>query len=275
MTAMRLPSVRPHRRSFLLRTLRLLTFAWALILFSSPAMADYYTSAVNVMAEVDRDSIAVPGCGGAAAGTSFAATSVFCNLDSAFFSANASGQTGLGPYGIGVSMRADASGVTFTSPSYTAESSVSVSWSEDFVIEGARGDGFITFDLTRGGSGAAALDIGGSDISADLFGVSIPEVCECFELTEPVTFDTQYVFSMSGFLRCSAFDQIGCGSLSLDLSNIEFTDASKNVLRGVTLEPVGLETTPETSSWLLLATCAAPVIVWRRSRSKRSNQKAG
>ena len=71
-------------------------------------------------------------------------------------------------------------------------------------------------------------------------------------------------------MTCSAFDFVGCGSLSLDVSDLEFMDSSGNVLSGVSLEPVpGVSSVPEVSSWLLLATSAAPVIFWRRSRSKR------
>lgn len=240
-----------------MRTLQLLTYASALVLFSSPAMADI----VNVMSEVDQGGVAVPGCGGATAGTSFAATSFSCNLDGFSYSGYASGQTGLGPYGIGVSMEAGSSGVKFTTPFYTSESSVSLSWSQDFVIEGAQGNGFVEFDLARGGDGFNLEE--GAGLSVDLFGFSLPDGAESSGPV-PVTFGTQYTISMSGFLKCSAFDAFGCGSLFVDISDIEFMDASGNVLSGVSLEPV-----PEICSWLLLATCAAPVIFWRRSGSKR------
>ena len=179
-----------------MRALQLLTYGSALVLCSSLAMADNM-SMVSVMSAAEQFvGVAVPGCGSATAGTSFAATSFSCNLAGVSYSGSATGQTGLGPYGIGVSMSAGAEGNTaqVTDPSYVTHSNVSLSWSQDFVIEGAQGNGFVTFDLAWVGLNEA-VDVGGANISADLFGFSFSADCLCFELTKPInTWHGPYFF---------------------------------------------------------------------------------
>jgi hypothetical protein len=243
----------------------------AVISLCSPAIADNM-SVVSVMSEVDQSSVAVPGCGGQTTGESFASTSFSCNLDGLNYLGNASGQTGLGPYGIGASMSADsdfnADRLTLDPDPYVTNSNVSLSWSQDYVIEGAQGSGFVTFDVV----GNTSFGTGeGVNVSIDLFG--FPFLSGGGSGTGgsgplPVTFGAQYTISISGNLRCRGdaleIGDDGCGSVSFDVSDIAFFDASGDVLAGVTLEPV-----PEIGSWLLLATCAIPVVLWRRARSLR------
>jgi hypothetical protein len=95
-------------------------------------------SLITVTSEVLQGPHPVPGCGGTITGTSSASISFSCMLpDSQFpvtYSGSASAQVGLWPFGVGIS--------------FNAISRPLVSWSQEFAIEGAQGNGFVIPTVT-------------------------------------------------------------------------------------------------------------------------------
>ena len=67
------------------------------------------------------------------------------------FAGHASAQTDLGPYGIGATFDVFASGTDDDAPQggVLTETKLSVTWSQDFVIEGAQGSGFVDGTMVR------------------------------------------------------------------------------------------------------------------------------
>jgi hypothetical protein len=213
------------------------------LLVTAPLLADVVTTtdAANVF-------VAVPGCSDTESGATSASSSFSCDVGGFQFSGYAEGQTGLGPYGIGASMQTKASGDTsfITHPGYRAHSDVSVSWSQQFSIEGATGNGFVS------GISVSGFPLGGVDpglrMGLTLFDLSYdPAVFTPI----PVTFGVPYDFAVSGTDNCNGFDYLGCETIAWYVSALTFSDAAGNPLPDACLA-TGV---PEASSWILLATC--------------------
>jgi hypothetical protein len=236
-----------------MRTIQLLTLA----LLVTAANADNISS-VSVTAGVFKDPFipnppTVPGCGGTKQGVFSASISFSCEM---LYSGSAAAETEVGPFGIGGGFGLSAFG---SSPELEAASSASFSWSQDVVIRGAQGSGFATGTI----SGLSTLgDDFWAAFSLTLFDQPILAVSNTF--TIPVTFGVPYTLTMSGRSEvCTARDpSFGCGgSPEIFVDSLSFLDANGNPLPNAMLVDV-----PESSSWLLLATCALPIIIWRLMR---------
>src|ERR1035437_7098247 len=90
-----------------------------------------------------------------------AAASFSCDVNGTSFGGEASAELGLGPYGIGASTTTSAFG--YHSLFDFAFSRVDFSWSEELVIMGVQGTGYVTPQLGGGGFGFCnAPPLGGS-----------------------------------------------------------------------------------------------------------------
>jgi len=241
-----------------MRTLPLLTLA----LLATAANADNISS-VSVTAGVFKDPFIpnpqpVPGCGGTKQGVFSASISFSCEM---LYSGSAAAETEVGPFGIGGSFGLSAFG---SSPELEAASSASFSWSQDVVIRGAQASGFAIG--TMSGLRSLAEDFW-ADVSLTLFNNDFV-IEEALQnngtFTIPVTFGVPYTLTMSGRSEvCTARDPIfGCGDHpEISVGSLSFLDANGNPLPDAQLVNV-----PESSSWLLLATCAIPTMIWRLMR---------
>ena len=237
-------------------------------LLATAARADY----VSVSAGVLGLSPSRPGCGGDAEGTIFASTHFACDFIATDFlgsqevqvhesySASATAETGLGPYGIGGSIALQADGNNYPySPGREAFSRASFSATRDVIVRGAQGNGYVIASLGGGFNltGHPFDTLGMTLFNQDVFFPS--------PFIVPITYNVPYIISLSastGF--CNGFDYEDCLSVGVFLSDLEFyvytDDGGQQLVPGAYLETV-----PEISSWLLLATCAIPTVVsWLR-----------
>lgn len=258
-------------------------FPFCLAALCAPLLADNF-STITVSSIVQDSSFfpSVPGCGGTVSGSTSAAIGFSCDAEfTSFggrteadpFSGEANAETDLGPYGIGASFGVQAEGcANFADDAEfgsnpCSHSIVSLTWSQDFTIEGAQGNGFV--DVTLSGSfGSSAFGFNG--LNFDLWNVGIPSpLFSQFQI--PVTFGVPYTLTISGRAFCSAFDELDCQGLGAEVSDLEFTDALGNPLTGVTLVPV-----PDPSATVLIATVALIVVILRLAgrRPQRLRRRA-
>lgn len=246
-----------------MRTLYLLTLA----LLATVASADTFSS-VSVSAYVTEDLLnnpgqRVPGCGGDAQSSSPGFFSFACDIIETdvtgsqvheSYSGSAEAETGVGPYGIGASVTLRARGNNYPNqPLRAAASSASFSWSQDVIVRGAQGSGaaLVTLNPFLGADvfGTFGLELFNEEVSGRGDFIIIP-----------ITFGAPYTNTMSGTAGlCDGFFFESCGTDEKFVSNLSFTDAN-----GLPLPDASLEVIPEISSWLLLATCAVPIAVWRK-----------
>jgi hypothetical protein len=181
-----------------------------------------------------------------------------CNVEGVQFSSQAVGQTGLGPYGIGVSVSVHPNGIDW----YTLEAAfanVSFTWRQDFTIEGANGDGFMNVGFYD--------DFGDFPdmIGFSFFGQDVPIVTGGWTFPVPVTFGAPGIIMFQGQGHCNSMDFEGCGSMESYVSDLTFTDSDGNPLAGAHLVAV-----PEISSVALLGTLVLPVLIGvRKFRTQR------
>jgi hypothetical protein len=253
----------------------MLRFALTLCILVSPALADN-VSTVSVSAIVWGGPFhsPVPECGGTLTGTTLAAVSYACDFTSTSyfgvqttdqFSGAASGATGLGPYGIGASFTDSGSGCPFFADdiqygNICALEFVNITWSQDFVVEGAQGSGFV--DVAISGFDHSG---DGNRLTFNLFNTDIPLFFGADGADGiPVTFGEVYTFTVTATAVCSAFDNQYCGVADASVSDLVFRDAAGNVLPDAVLVPV-----PEIHSLFLLATLALTCVIRRRMAMPR------
>jgi hypothetical protein len=246
-----------------------------LALLATAAKADTF-SYVSVTADVLEGFHFNPptrlGCGGDAQGTTSASISFACDFMATdhlgsqeiqvheYYSGSAEAETGVGPYGIGESLSLSVYGINYPyEPFRMAFALASFSWSQDVIVRGAQGSGYVI--ATFSGSGLRLMD----SFDMTLFNAGFWDDPYYLRFPIPITFGVPYTLSMSGSTEfCDAISE-GCPSgQSLFVSDLSF-------YAGITDdEPMGhlvpgayLEVVPEISSWLLLATCAIPTVVSR------------
>src|ERR1700682_1073029 len=112
------------------------------VLMALPAAATL--DQVFAVSAVNGGSIAH--CYATATGTTSAAVSFGCDIYGTSFSGKAGAELGLGAYGIGVSTTIQAVGFADNPDSsiYAVEPRVELSWSQEFIITGAEGKGYVT-----------------------------------------------------------------------------------------------------------------------------------
>jgi len=176
--------------------------------------------------------------------------------------ASAIAETEIGPYGIGGGFGLHAFG---SSPELEAASLASFSWSQDVVIRGAQGSGFVIGTIS-GLPSLVAEDFWAA-FSLTLFDQPIIFASRTF--TIPVTFGVTYTLKMSGSSEvCTATDpSFGCGDHpEIFVDSLSFFDAKGNPLPDAHLVNV-----PENSSWLLLSNCALLIVLSRLRSTVRRN----
>lgn len=236
--------------------------ASAFVLATSPAAADSVTSAYAGVGSI---------CGGSAIGTSFASVSFNCVFTDIkyggypYFYGSALAETGVGPYGIGGIVTVNINGNFGVSEYWGLISSsgqARLDWSQDFIIEGAQGNGFVQPEVLGGGTcGYYTVS------SLSIWGESVPEWCTSIYQPGwlspiPVTFGVPYTLSMHGFAGAEALDAILGGTIDFYVADLRFTDASGNPLSGLTVEAV-----PEPSSLVLTCTgllIISTLLLWKR-----------
>lgn len=231
----------------------------SLLLLSLPgtgAFADisYTFGNVTVSGGAVLDSFGfppLPGCGGESEGMFSASINTSC--DGGLLTAGAEGQTLVGPYGIGEIFNQGANGGNATG---IAVSMASFSWSQGVIIKGATGSGYAL--VTVEGLQFLPNDIWYSfDLNLfneDLYGNDLFEI--------PVTFGVPYTLTMDGrSATCYGDIHEACGTSEIFVSSLSFEDSNGNPLPGAMLVDL-----PEASSWLLLATCGVPAVIWRLRR---------
>jgi len=194
------------------------------------------------------------GCGGDAQGTTSVSISFACDYMATYYSGYAEAETGVGPYGIGASMVLRANGNNDPyEPPRAAFAHASFSWSQDVIVRGAQGSGYAI--ATISGSRFQSLLGNLTLFNADYY---------TNPLITPITFGVPYTLSMSGStLLCDGFDSEWCGQPDIFVSDLSF------YADGYLVPGAYLETVPEISSWLLLATCAIPAVGSRLRRAMR------
>jgi hypothetical protein len=233
-------------------------------LLATAAMADNYVSVTaDVLEGYQFDPSTRLGCGGDAQGTTSASISFACDLMATYYSGYAAAETGVGPYGIGERMHTGAYGVNIYEPFRTAFAFASFSWSQDVIVRGAQGSGYVTAIFS--GSGLHGM----GPFGMTLFNAGFSYAYPFFQFPIPITFNVPYTLAMSGSSRfCDGDYSEWCASdQSFFVSDLSF-------YAGITDdEPMGhlvpgayLEVVPEISSWLLLATCAIPTVISRLRR---------
>src|SRR5579862_2909046 len=241
----------------------------ALALLATSASADTISN-VSVSAFVEQDPLGqgsrVPGCGGDATGTTSASITFACDFIATetqvheLYSGFSEAETGVGPYGIGASVDLQAGGNNSESePTRVAVASASFSWSQDDIVRGAQGNGaaIVTLHELQGNIFDA--------ISLELFNKEITGRGDFIII--PITFGVLYTNTMSGTtgLCLALFIREQCGVDDIFVSGLSFTDADGNPLPDAVLVNV-----LELSSWLLLATCAVSIAVWRRHGGRQA-----
>jgi hypothetical protein len=202
----------------------------------------------------------VLGCSVDAQGTTSAGGSFGCDFTNVRYRGGGGAETGIGPFGIGVSVGLNADGSNFPSqPFLAAGARASFSWSQDAVIRGAEGDGTALVTITL--SSASESIFGPVDLELFNHG-PIPVFFEqTFSI--PVTFGVLYTNTLDGSTAFCIFQSEHCGIADMFVSSLSFLDANGNPLPNAMLVDV-----PESSSWLLLATCGIPIMIWRLMRQR-------
>jgi len=240
------------------------------VLMALPAAATL--DQVFAVSAVNGGSIA--NCNAMATGTTSAAVSFGCGIDGNSFSGKAGAELGLGAYGIGVSTTIQAAGFAGNPDSsiYAVESRVDFSWSQEFIITGAEGKGYVTPQLA--GSFCAPTISGSTTLT--FFGALCRPAGEWSlpgggaGLAIPVTFDVPFTITLSGSLACSTINGLSnCGvygrNMTAYVSDLIFSDARGNLLTGATLAAV----VPEVPSFILLLTVVSVLFIPRARHMKR------
>ncbi len=231
----------------------------SLLLLSLPgtaALADisYTFGNVTVTGGAVLDSFGfppLPGCGGESEGMFSASINTSC--DGGLLTAGAEGQTSVGPYGIGGIFNQGANGAR---PYAIAVSMLSFSWSQGVIIKGGTGSGYalVTVDGLNNVNEAGFW----AELDMTLFNEQL--VGSEFTGMIPVTFGMPYTLTMDGSsVTCFGDIHEACGTSEFFVSALSFEDSNGNPLPGAMLVDL-----PEASSWLLLATCGVPALIWRR-----------
>jgi hypothetical protein len=232
---------------------------FALALLATAAWADTLSS-VNVSAFVTDDPVGfttrIPGCGGDAHGLFSASITFTCQVDNQDYSGLADAATGIGPYGIGVSVDLRASGFNYP---ITSVASLSFAWSDDVIIRGAQGNGTAIIQF-------AGQDFGHpwTRFDTNLFGEEI-SFSGPGPILVPVTFGTAYKLTMTGSAGgCTGFSfEEDCVSPEVFVTGLSFENAD-----GIPLPDAHLAQVPEISSFRLLCTCAVATLIAQLKRGK-------
>jgi hypothetical protein len=232
-------------------------FLLGLFAFSGAALADQIVSSIGY-----NFFSPVPGCGGSASGSTSASVSFNCTGGDLVLQGSAAAQVGLGPFGIGANwdLTATAGGLG-ANLSTRVESTASLNWSQQFVLDGATGSGFLEPAFATVGAEGCLLggcnqtiSINGTGFSlSDVDSNSLPAVPSAYSQI-PVTYGEPFSVTITGTPDCDSNDQTGgCGYTSFDLSDLAFFDSNGNSLAGVTLVPVPQPTSVTLMSTMLLA----------------------
>ena len=141
-------------------------------LLAAAARADtfsYVSVTADVLEGLQFDPPTRLGCGGDAQGTTSASISFACDFIATdhlgsqeiqvheYYRGSAEAETGVGPYGIGESMSLSVYGINYPyEPFRMAFALASFSWSQDVIVRGARGSGYVIATLS--GSGIRLMD---------------------------------------------------------------------------------------------------------------------
>jgi hypothetical protein len=242
----------------------MLKFITVLMLLALPATADNFSfvSASSYIISQTGDPVP-PECRDAAAGTLSASAAFACTyMGIPSYSGRASGQLETGPYGIGVTIDLQA-----YQPAYQPDvfSRVDFQWSQDFVIEGAEGSGFVIATTTGIYSGMEYNLQSRTVIYSNLWGHDGYPFFDRIPI--PVTFGIPYTLSMSGSKLFNPLDSLYYATTTVYVSDLALTDAAGNPLTGLSLVAV-----PEVSSWVLLATCAIAIAILRWGELHRTRK---
>jgi hypothetical protein len=154
-------------RAYCLHRSLLLGAVLSILVYCGNARADIFVSTGVSVA---------PACGGSAEGATSASVSLACtDSEGDLVSGNSTAQVGIGPYGIGASWDLEAQGLYFTQDPlifYFVGSRATLSWSQEFVLEGATGSGFVepAFAYSLGIAGCA---IGGCTLLMTIDGTIV------------------------------------------------------------------------------------------------------
>jgi hypothetical protein len=138
---------------------------------------------------------------------------------------------------------------------YTSMAFARIEWSQEYVLEGGSGTGFIQPQFfihppCCGGDPVGSLDIV----------VAGTEYTYCFPSCSPppaaiaVQFGVPFTISVSAFGGCDFEDDVGCGGAEMYLSALNLTDAKGNVLAPIVLSGTDFLPVPEPAGVALLGT---------------------
>jgi hypothetical protein len=160
-----------------------------------------------------------------------------------------------------LALRADGNNDPY-SPDRGAFSRASFSATRDVIVRGAQGNGYVIASI----GSHTGFNLSGHPF--DTLGLTLFDQDVSFlDPIVPITYNVPYILSLSastGF--CNGWDHEDCLSVDVFLSDLEFhvytDDGGQQLVPGAYLETV-----PEISSWLLLATCAIPTVGSRLRRA--------
>lgn len=229
---------------------------WIATLFSVAAFVCFPKSAHGdiSVATVVLPGTGDPACGDSATGSTSASANFSCTFNGQSFSGSSEAQVGIGSFGIGASW--DLSAFGSDANGHDSAADATISWSQEFMLEGATGTGI--FEPGFNYSLASACILGGCNLDITLAGQQLLVGFHNNPPTQPVPgypgdvavmFNVPFTVTVSGHEICTSFDQIACGQTYLDLSSFAVTDGNGHPLSGISLVAV-----PEPCSLLLLLT---------------------
>jgi hypothetical protein len=161
----------------------------------TPALAD-------IMATVDITAGVGTICSDEANGANYAYAAITCDFNRVSFSGTAAAQTfGISPYGIGAAVTLQAQGLVLNGSGGQVDSTLLISSSEEFELEGAQGGGFMRIGL----SGLCGNFPLGGYLRLSLFGATCNEFGAWWVNGNPTSLPYRSRSAFRSLPRCRVF----------------------------------------------------------------------